>query len=271
MTLRGTVALLAALPTALPAQHQAPNPHVVLTLVSERTAVEPGRPLRLAIRLTVEAGWHVYWRNPGESGVATVVRWTLPPGFSVEPLEWPVPEVFDIAGIRTHVHHGDLALGTTLRVPARPAASPLQIVADVQYGVCKDACYPGGARLILDLPWGTGARDPRWAALERLIESRRPRSPSPFRLEARLRDTTVILTVHAPAGGALPEQLTFFPADQAVIRAAITVRIPRGAGSVTMRLPLHASPARPIQGVLALGDPAARAPLGYEVLIRLAP
>jgi thiol:disulfide interchange protein DsbD len=271
VTLRGALAVLAALPTAVTAQSRALNPHVALTLVSERTALEPGRPLRLAIHMAVEAGWHVYWRNPGQSGFATAIRWTLPPGFTVEPLEWPVPEVLDVAGIRTHVHHGDLALATGLRVPGRQTASPLQIVADVSYGVCKDACYPGAAHLILDLPWGAGTQDSRWAAMERLIESRRPRSPSPFRLQARLRDTTVILTVRAPVGGTLPGQITFFPSDRNVIRAAITVRVPRGAGSVAMRLPLHASPAGPIRGVLAVGEPAAGAPLGYEVSITPAP
>lgn len=271
MTLRGTLVLLAALPTALPAQNQVLNPHATLALVAERTAVAPGRRMRLAIRITVETGWHVYWRNPGQSGIATTIRWTLPPGFTAEPLEWPVPEVFDIAGIRTHVHHGDLAISAGLGVPARPAASPLQIGADVRYGVCKDSCYPGAAHLVLDVAWGAGAPDPRWAEVEDLIASRRARSPSPFRLEARLRDTTVSLTVRAPAGTTLPDQLTFFPADQDVIRAAVTVRVPRGAGSVAMLMPLYASPAGPIKGVLTVGDPGARAPLGYEVSIRLAP
>ncbi len=37
-------------------------------------------------------GWHTYWRNPGDSGLATMIDWSLVPGMAVGPIQWPTPE-----------------------------------------------------------------------------------------------------------------------------------------------------------------------------------
>ena len=37
-------------------------------LISEVSAVQPGRPFWVALRLQMREGWHTYWRNPGDSG-----------------------------------------------------------------------------------------------------------------------------------------------------------------------------------------------------------
>ena len=52
------------------------TPHVEAELVAERGAIEPGRPLTVALRLKAIPGWHTYWRNPGDSGEPTKLAWT---------------------------------------------------------------------------------------------------------------------------------------------------------------------------------------------------
>ena len=81
------LAVLAALLLALPAL-AAPvqTPHVEAELVAERTAVAPGEPLTVALRLKMIPQWHTYWRNPGDSGEPTRIAWRLPPGRRCPPL-----------------------------------------------------------------------------------------------------------------------------------------------------------------------------------------
>ena len=43
------------------------------------------------MHIVPENGWHVYWRNPGDSGLATALNWTLPPGVTAGELQWPYP------------------------------------------------------------------------------------------------------------------------------------------------------------------------------------
>lgn len=63
-------------------------------LVAETASIAPGATLWVDLRLEVKPGWHVYWRNPGDSGLPTTIDWRLPPGFSAGQILWPVPEHF---------------------------------------------------------------------------------------------------------------------------------------------------------------------------------
>ena len=256
------------------AQETVANPHVVISLVPEHPAVVPGQPFRVALRFQPEEGWHIYWRNPGQSGIATTVRWTLPAGFRTDSLAWPVPELYDIAGILTHVLHGESVLLTTVTPPLAPASSPARIDAAIHYGICKDVCLPGVAHLSLPLGWARpDSRESRvesreWTAALRAAEARRPRSGGPL-VEARVADTMLVLTVRARPGQPLPDTVTFYASDRDVLPAAVRAVVRRGATSVTLRAPLRETPAR-VRGVLVGGSPSAARPVGWgvEVAVR---
>jgi len=258
-------AALAAAPVA-GAQETVANPHVVISLVPEHHAAMPGQPLRLALRFQTEPGWHIYWRNPGQAGIATSVQWTVPPGFRTDSLAWPVPELYDIAGILTHVMHGETVLRTTILVPLVVAASPARIGAEVRYGVCKEVCLPGVARLALQLPWISGERKAEsreWQAALQTAEARQPRRGGPA-VEARLADTVLVLTVRATPGQTLPDTLTFYASDRDVLAGAVRTAVRRGATTVSLRAPLRETPTR-IRGVLVGGSASAARPVGWAV------
>jgi DsbC/DsbD-like thiol-disulfide interchange protein len=59
-------------PSAGPAGAQAApgrGPHATAALVAETRSIVPGQPLQLALRQTIEPGWHTYWINPGDAGL----------------------------------------------------------------------------------------------------------------------------------------------------------------------------------------------------------
>ena len=62
-------------------------PHMKVSLLSDRAQIAPGAPLLLAVRLQPDEGWHSYWRNPGDTGKATTINWTLPKGFYAGDIE----------------------------------------------------------------------------------------------------------------------------------------------------------------------------------------
>ena len=80
--MRFLIALITAGLFSVPA---AANPvradHIDVELVSATNSVEPGGTLTLALRLKADEHWHTYWKNPGDSGLATQIAWTLPEGF----------------------------------------------------------------------------------------------------------------------------------------------------------------------------------------------
>ncbi len=55
--------------------------HLVrVRLVPEFRTVTPGSSTWLAVDLTPSPGWHIYWRNPGDSGAPPKIAWSLPRG-----------------------------------------------------------------------------------------------------------------------------------------------------------------------------------------------
>jgi thiol:disulfide interchange protein DsbD len=60
-------------------------------LVADAAQIAPGEPFHVALKLTPREHWHTYWRNPGDSGLATSLEWTLPQGFVAGDIDWPAP------------------------------------------------------------------------------------------------------------------------------------------------------------------------------------
>jgi thiol:disulfide interchange protein DsbD len=124
------------------------------------TSGAPGNPESawLGVQLTPQIGWHTYWKNPGDSGLATQLKWTLPPGWQAGPVQWPTPDVFQL-GDNVNYGYGHPVLLTAQFQPSSPLPSskkPQSPLADVQvtasWLVCKTECIPESVQLRLSLP-----------------------------------------------------------------------------------------------------------------------
>ncbi|HET9160831.1 MAG TPA: protein-disulfide reductase DsbD domain-containing protein, partial [Caulobacteraceae bacterium] len=73
-------------------------PHMELQLVSAGAA-QPGATVQVALRMKPEQGWHSFWRNPGDAGEPTQLKWTLPDGWSAGEFTWPLPKTLLVGGI----------------------------------------------------------------------------------------------------------------------------------------------------------------------------
>ena len=144
------------------------------TLVSERTALEPGKPLAVALLLEPKAGWHTYWENPGDAGMPTTLAWTLPEGFAAGSIDWPAPAQLAEGPLVTYAYQGSVFLPVTIAIPAAlDATAQYPIRVKAEWLVCKDICIPESADLDLTLP-ASGATDSTAAALFVQHRAQRP-------------------------------------------------------------------------------------------------
>lgn len=128
------------------------------SLVADTAAIEPGKPLRVGLRLVMEPGWHTYWKDPGDSGLATTIAWKLPKGFSAGDIGWPAPlQVIEPGDIKANAYVGETLLTTVITPPKKIAGKQVTIKARVDWLVCEKICLPGGAEVELTLPVGTAA------------------------------------------------------------------------------------------------------------------
>src|SRR5271156_3093275 len=64
--------------------------HVQLVMPERLLGVDSSADAGLYFKL--EPGWHVYWKNAGDSGEPPRVRWTLPDGVSAGDFQFPAPK-----------------------------------------------------------------------------------------------------------------------------------------------------------------------------------
>ncbi len=134
---------------------------VTASLEAGATALVPGQPLDVALKLVHPEHWHTYWLNPG-IGVPTSLKWDLPAGWTTTPLVWPVPQVKTSELGNMHIYEGTTYLFTTLNPPATLApGTSITLKASAKWLVCDEGstCNPGGTDLTLTLP-AAAAGDP---------------------------------------------------------------------------------------------------------------
>ena len=155
------VAAVLALGVSRIAAAAIPEP-VEVSLAASTAHVEPGKPFDVGVLLRMQPGWHVYWRNPGDAGLPTSVRWAAPPGFVVSALSWPVPRRFDQPGGVVGYGYADaVLLRSTVTAPPAPAAQgPVALRAEVGWLACEQICIRGKKSLDLMLGGDGAAANP---------------------------------------------------------------------------------------------------------------
>jgi thiol:disulfide interchange protein DsbD len=231
--------------------------HVKPVLAAETQGAAPGSTVYVALIQTIDAGWHTYWKNPGDAGEPTRIDWTLPAGWKAGDIVWPAPKRLPVGPLMNYGFERQAILATPIEVPA--TATPGQmahIVAKVAMLVCADVCVPQDAQLSLDLPVVAGAApaDPTWGApIARALAA----APKEAGLAAtyQLAGATLKVAVAGPQlAGVSGADAYFFPETPGLIDQAKPQAIDLGAQGLTFAASagdkLTAGPPGRIAGVL---------------------
>lgn len=84
--------------------------------------------LWLGLHMQHTPGWHTYWKNPGQAGMATSLQWQLPTGWEAGEIAWPVPVKFMAGGLVNFGYADNVLLAVPVRIPALPATGTVPIV-----------------------------------------------------------------------------------------------------------------------------------------------
>jgi len=140
--------------------------HVQAELVSEVTSIIPGETFWVALRLSMDPGWHTYWKNPGDFGLATKIDWSLPPGFSAGPIVWPQPESLKAFNFTVYAYEDEVLLLTEIEAPYDAVlGDSYEIAGQADWLACEVDCIPGRADVVLKLPVSNEVPEmnPEWA------------------------------------------------------------------------------------------------------------
>ena len=150
---------------------RASGQHINLELITQHQLIEPGQSSYLGIRISLEDDWHIYWKNPGDTGLPTQVEWSLPEGLEVGPILWPSPSQFRLENFVNFGYDQTVLFPFRLMVSSDVVPGTYPISAKVSWLVCKDLCIPGDAVLSTDIAVGTvGLLTDEASIIERAID-----------------------------------------------------------------------------------------------------
>ena len=214
--------------------------NVEARLISETDAIAPGQSIWVALEFTIRDGWHTYWRNPGDSGQATKLTWTLPAGLTAGDIVWGTPHRFEIPPLVNYgyakqaMHLVQITAARDLKTDA-----PLALSAKASWLVCSDVCIPESAKLHLQMPVkpSGGDLDAAVAPLFAAARSELP-SPQPAVTRATIRDGRLVLALGKEWGATLPQikSLTFYPYDEGAIEYAAPQTLTRRVDAVELEM-----------------------------------
>ncbi len=192
------------------------SPRVTATLLSSRDAVSPGERFHVALVQRIASGWHTYWRNPGDSGEATKIDWTLPSGASAGGIEWPAPKALPVEPLVNFGYEGTVLLPVEIAVPtdAKPGET-IALKASATWLVCEKICIPEEGAFSLDLPVRPASVMDE--AAQGRIDAARADLPQPAGFTAVLKADGEKLALSLPGIAASASDLRFFPHSDTLI------------------------------------------------------
>ena len=244
-------------------------------LVLSHETAKPGDTVTAAVELTMDPGWHTYWRNGGDSGEATELHWALPTGIVAGEIQWPVPEklIDRTAGETiTYVYQNRAVLLVSLKIAANAPVGTHELSTLVKWLECKESCIPGSnlvsARLTIGTTSQPGAETNLFAEAERLL----PAKPLPGNVTAKW-DQPANATNRAfiIEWNTAVKEPDFFPFTngQAEVSAKTTVLVNSGSNVVLRATAKRFAAAWPQQITGLLTRQENGATVGHEVTLTL--
>src|SRR6185295_12491512 len=117
---------------------------VKATMFPMETSLLARRPTFLGFHFKIKPGWHIYWKNPGDSGLETQIEIDSANNFTRGAIVWQIPEIVQDGNITNYGYSGECLL----RVPIYCShllkyGDSIKIKAKVKWLVCKEKCIAG--------------------------------------------------------------------------------------------------------------------------------
>ena len=245
--------------------------HVKVELLGETTTIQPGGAVTVGLHFTLQKNWHVYWQNPGDSGQAPTLQWSLPEGFTVGEMQWPCPKkIFLSSTLADYGYTQDVLLMVPLQAPANlKAGHMVRLSATTHWLVCSEICIPGSAQLNLRLT--VSKKAPKKSRNAFLFQKARKQLPLPmpedWKAEGALGAKEFRLSFNT---GERYAKALFIPLSPSQVDNAKAQKFEPSASSFNLllkRSDLLMENIKTLEGVLVVGDK--KSDKSYQVSIPL--
>jgi thiol:disulfide interchange protein DsbD len=111
-------------------------------IVSNGYSAGKDSSIQIGVLIELAKGWHIYWKNPGDSGIPTSIEWDVPTEFQVTQFQWPIPKSFEFDGLVSYGYEDQVLFITDIFLPNDDKTQIINISAKIKSLLCRDICIP---------------------------------------------------------------------------------------------------------------------------------
>lgn len=163
------IALLWTFPAAALESSWAGADYVQIKLLSALEGTGQEKAFDAALEMQLAAGWHAYWRMPGDGGLAPVFDWSASENVENVAVEWPAPARFITEGLHSFGYENRAAFPLAVELAAPGQAAKLSLKASIM--VCEKICVPQDISVALEIPAGNSTQGRNRAVIERMRDN----------------------------------------------------------------------------------------------------
>ncbi len=119
------------------------NDYTKVRLDVSNHKIEPGSQLLLVFTFIISKDWHIYWQNPGDSGLPTKIEIENSNNFEIDDIFWPAPVVFKWDEFTNYGYKDSVKLILPISIPKNTPEGRYELNSKVSWLVCKEECLPG--------------------------------------------------------------------------------------------------------------------------------
>lgn len=199
------------------------------------------RYFSILVKMTMEPGWHLYWKNPGEAGMPLSVEWKgVPDGVTLAGWDWSTPEYYELQGLASYVYEDVAYVRIDVIVPKDFPAEKLTLTGTASWLACDDnGCFPQDKEISAEIDLTKNLRGTRDAPEFRDAAKAFPLASDHLEAAFSEKPGRVEISLKQRDGGALPVDARFFPESEKFEATAATVVPSAKNGTLVFTLPLR--------------------------------
>lgn len=188
-----------------------------VNIIPERTHdIKAGDTITIATEVILEPEWHVYWRNPGDSGLPVSINWNAPEGFIFGEIQWPTPDKISYEILANYGYYNKVIFLQNIIIPISYMSGEFNLDASIDMLVCNEICIPEASKLRVTL------NDPNAPIQDNsaTIKAAQEKMPQPLHGSFKFHENqeNLHLLLNTDQKNTMADSLEFFPYDWGVLQ-----------------------------------------------------
>ena len=124
--------------------------HAKIELLVETNEIVANEDFVIGIKFEIEPGWHIYWKNPGDSGLPAEIEWKNTESIEFKKFLWPSPQKTPEQTLMTYGYYNEVVLPAIFSVDSDYIKNGSSIF-EIDFLICEKICIPEKAVIDFDL------------------------------------------------------------------------------------------------------------------------